>query len=399
MKKKGQIIVLICSIIFQSVVCTGCWSSKEVESLAVVTLVGFDLLNENGKDVWRVSALIFNPQSGGKGVNQSGASEAKELLLVGKAETIQGAVLDFTASTSRSPYYDHSVGIVIGANAAKERIHDIIESVIRYPQTRPKELVIVTKGEALQVLQNGSSIGGLLSKELKDLAQNKASASGYSAKVVLSDFTALLESKDRDPVATEVKSIPSDLEESKQENLMEGLAVFRADKLVGWLNKEETMGYILLTQKISLGQIPISVEKDGKIFAYLMGTSKSKIKAVVSGDKISYQVKIKTMGAINDSYGIELNTENISSLESIIGERIRELVMQAVEKSMALDSDFIGFSEKLHRSNLLTWQTLGTDWREAFINSDVEVEVDAKVLKTGKIGKKLEFKKKSSPEP
>lgn len=128
-------------------------------------------------------------------------------------------------------------------------------------------------------------------------------------------ITAWLESPDRDAVATLVKVNPTDLPGSDRQNLMEGLAVFRADKLVGWLNKEETRGYLLIAQKISRGQMSIAVKKDDKLFSYFLGSSKSKIKSLVTGDKISYCVTIKALGEIDDNAGIELSAEDIKEVE------------------------------------------------------------------------------------
>lgn len=269
---------------------------------------------------------------------------------------------------------------------------DITENIMRFWQTRPKNLIIVTKGKALQVLETGAAVDTLLSTELKDLAEYKAAATGYSYGVILSDFTAWLESSDRDAVATLVKIVPPDLPGSDRQNLMEGLAIFRADKLVGWLNKEETRGYLLIAQKISKGQMSIPVKKDDKLLSYFMGSSKSKIESIVTGDKISYRVTIKALGEVAENAGIELGADDIKEVESAINDQLRELAMLAVDKSKEYDSDFLGFSEKLHRTNLSTWNKLGPDWRDSFREADVEIVVNAKVLRTGKIGKKLHIK-------
>ncbi|WP_415534927.1 Ger(x)C family spore germination C-terminal domain-containing protein [Dehalobacter sp. 4CP] len=60
--------------------------------------------------------------------------------------------------------------------------------------------------------------------------------------------------------------------------------------------------------------------------------------------------------------------------------------MQAVEKAKEYNSDFLGFTEKLHRTNLSAWQTLGPDWRKAFCTAEVEIVVDAKIVQTRMIG-------------
>lgn len=49
----------------------------------------------------------------------------------------------------------------------------ITENIMRFWQTRPKTIMIVTKGNALQMLEAGATVDNLLSNELKDLADSK----------------------------------------------------------------------------------------------------------------------------------------------------------------------------------------------------------------------------------
>ncbi|AET66378.1 germination protein, Ger(X)C family [Desulfosporosinus orientis DSM 765] len=382
---------LVILILLQSVLLTGCWDSKEVEKLAVVTIVGIDYARKNGRDMWTVSARTMSPKPKGKGEEQSAGTVDQDILMVGKGLTQQEAILDYSAHTSRTPFYGHISAYLIGEEAAREKMSDIIENVMRFWQTRPKHLIVITKGEALQVLEAGAAVEKTLFTEIKDLAEYKAEATGYSYGTIMSEFTAWLLSPDKDAVATLVSVVPSNLPGSDKQNLMQGLAVFRLDKLVGWLNREETRGYLLIAQKISRGQMSIPVEKDGKLFSYFLGSSTSKIEPLITGDNISYHVTIEAKGEIDDNAGIELGAEDIKGVEAAISNKLQDLAMMAVGKAKKLDSDFLGFSAQLHRHDPTTWESFGPDWRKSFRNAGVEIMVDAKVLRTGKIGKKLDI--------
>ncbi|WP_368292915.1 Ger(x)C family spore germination protein [Dehalobacter sp. TBBPA1] len=385
MKKNYRILGLFILIILQSAISTGCWSSKEVESLAVVTLMGVDYTNENGSDMWTISATILNPLGQDKEGGQSSGKGNQETLLVGTGRTINETISAFSAHSSRTPFYGHISAYIIGEKAAMEKMCEFTEAAIRYWGNRPRLLILVTKGKALEVLQAGPAVDKLLSKELKELGMNKASATGYSYGVTLTDFADWLKSPDRDPVATLVNVVPPEVPGLSQQNLMEGLAVFQGGRLIGWLNKDEAMGYLLITQNIN-GHIPLTFMKDDKLFSYYISTAKSKVLSVVTGDKISYHVQIKVMGGIAENSGLRLNVEDIKVLENVIEDRLRDLSMQAVDKAKKYDSDFLGFTEKLHRTNLSAWQTLGPDWRKAFRTAEVEIVVDAKIVQTGMMG-------------
>ncbi|AHF11291.1 MULTISPECIES: Ger(x)C family spore germination C-terminal domain-containing protein [Dehalobacter] len=74
------------------------------------------------------------------------------------------------------------------------------------------------------------------------------------------------------------------------------------------------------------------------------------------------------------------------SAHNIIEDRLRDLSTQAVDKAKEYNSDFLGFTEKLHHTNLSAWQTLGSDWRKAFLTAEVEIVVDAMIVQTGMMG-------------
>jgi spore germination protein KC len=390
-KRRLCVLLLLFSMLILSTFSSGCWSSKEVENMAIVTSMGFDLVSENGEDKWQLTQKMLSPV-GKKGSEQSPQKGGSEKLLVGKGATQQEAIIESVAHISRWPFWGHLSITVIGERAARQGIQPFADLAARYWETRPRMFVTVARGEALKVLEVEPEVEATLSKEIRTLAEQKVQSTGTSYGVILSDFLAWLTSPDRDAVAAQIKVIPPQEGGKGKSVLIEGLGVFRDDKLVGWLNKEETTGYLLIAQKITKGKTAIPVKVGEKVITYFVGISKSKIEPMVTGDKLSFRVTIKTQGEVAESNGIELSSEDIEKVEKSAGETIRGLAEKTIEKAKEYKSDFLGFTEKLHRSNLEEYQKLGEHWREAFSEADVEVVVDAKIIRSGKIGKKLKIK-------
>ena len=118
-------------------------------------------------------------------------------------------------------------------------------------------------------------------------------------------------------------SASSEESNSTQENLVEGIGVFRDDKLVGYLNREETEGCLLISRQITKGEMAIAVEHDNQLFTYFLFKSKSKIKPLVNNGRISYQVIIQTAGGVNDQPGFTLGVKEIRELETAVGEQLK----------------------------------------------------------------------------
>ncbi|NLO98420.1 MAG: Ger(x)C family spore germination protein [Peptococcaceae bacterium] len=421
MKNKNRILalcIILSLILYSLVLCSGCWSSKEVENLALVTLVGIDLRKENGREIWKASALVLFPQRAQGEGGQSGQLSA-EKYFEGEGPTPQTAILAYSKRMSRTPFYGYISGYIIGENVARENLIHCVESVARYWQTRPRNIYFLARGQACDVLKAGGALDRL-SNELIEFSDYRAAATGQSVGVYRYQLEEWLTSNDRDAVLGVIQPVPvpeaennsggsqggaqsgggqsgssmGGNENTPMKNVIEGIAVFRDDKLVGFLNREETEGFLLISREITRGQMAIAVEKDNQMFTYFLSESKSKIKPIVNNGQISYQVTIQTKGGVNDQPGFTLGIKEIHELEEAVNERLKAKALAAIEKAKEYDSDFLGFAEALHRKKPKVWKTFGpSNWREAFTKADIEVIVKSKIVNTGTIGDKLEIQR------
>lgn len=392
--KRRFAFVSFLSLLLLTLLATGCWSSREVQDLAIITSVGIDRISEDGLGQWQVSArMIQSATTGGGGGQPSGSSQ--EVLMKGTGITIEDAVRDIAKRLPRHPFYAHVSTAIVGERAAREKTEDIIEVLTRFVEMRYRVNLLVASGDAFSILQTQPEMAKTNSKETKSMAEDTAKSAGLSDSVNLSEFVQWLLSPDRDAVLPEIKTIqPPEKGEASvsKTQIVEGLGVFRGTKLVGWLNRQETLGYLFLTQKLSTAEIRLPVKKGDRLFTYFIAKTKSRIKPQLTGDNLSYLIQIETEGSIIDSDGLDLTAETIPEVEDDCAGSIRELALQTISQAKEYNSDFLGCSEKLHRSEPAVWQEIAPHWRESFRAADIEVTVTAKVDNTGKIGKKMELK-------
>lgn len=209
------------------------------------------------------------------------------------------------------------------------------------------------------------------------------------------EFIECLLSQDRDAYLPKISVVyPDKTEKTVKKTIgVEGFGVFRGPKLVGWLNKEQATGFLFLGQKeITDSSIIIPVQDEENRFTYTVIASKSDIKPKLEDGKLSFTVTLKIKGTIGETGGIDLTPINLAKEEEVITETIHEMCMNTIMKAKELDSEFLGFMQKLHRVNPDAWQEVKEYWREAFQEAEIEVVVQSKVLNTGRITKKLEFK-------
>ena len=389
-------------VIVLQVFCTGCWDHRDINDLAISTVLGFDKITaENGVDQWQVSAFVMQAgKAGGKtGLSASSQEGRPEIVWRGKGLTISEAILDFIKRSPRIPFFADAYSVIIGERAAKEDLLAIIDYLNRLREQRPGAFVMIAKGNACELFEAEPEAAISVSRDLKDLAENATDVKGIARGVKLMDFTEDLLSTDRDPVASEVRLFHTkekrgdELAGPPKAILVEGLAIFKDAKLVGWLNKEQTIGYNLLTNKISQGDIIIQVKKEGKWFVFLVEKSKPEIKAKLIADKLNINIEIVAKGRITEDNGIDLAPSEIEAVEYAISEQIGAMVMHTVETVRGYESDCLGFSEALHHYSPKDWKKVKPHWRETFLEANVEVKVSAKVENTGRLGQRLEMNK------
>lgn len=391
--KIGMLVILL------QVLCIGCWDLRDINKLAVITVFGFDKITaEDGIDKFQISLLVMQA---GRAVGASGGEkEAKaEIVWTGEGLTISEAILDIMERSPKTPFFANAYSVIIGQRAAEEELLVIVDYLNRLREQRPGAYVMITKGNAYPLFEAEPEVSITAARELQGLIQNVEDLKGIAKGVRLIEFTEDLLSVDRDPVASEVRLIHT--EEKRGEELagppkavlVEGLAVFKEDRLVGWLNKEETVGYNLLTTKITKGDIVLRVKKEGKWFVYLVEKSKPKIKARLIEDKLKIEVMIEVKGRITEDNGVNLEPSDIEGVEEAVSEQIGQMVMHTIETVRDYEADCLGFSERLHRYNLKDWKKVEGHWREMFLEANVELRVNAIVENTGRLGQKLEMNK------
>ena len=371
-----------------------------MNNLAIITVLGFDkITDEDGADKWQVSAFVMPAGEGGSGGGSSGGATKQEIVWRGKGLTLSEAILDFTKRSPRDPFFADTYSVIIGERAAKEDLLAIIDYLNRLREQRPGSFVLIAKGNASLLFEAQPEASISVSRDLKELAQNTARSTGIAQGVRLLNFTTNLLSTDRDPVASQVRLIAP--QEKRGEKLagppkallIEGLGVFKDAKLVGWLDKEETIGYNLITTEIAEGDIIIRAKREGKSFAFLVQKSKPKLTATLINNKLNIKLVVEVKGNLAEDNGVDLAPGEIDQVERTISEQIGQMVMHTIETVQGYESDCLGFSEELHRYSPKDWKKIKSHWRETFLEANVNVQVNATLANTGRLGQRLELRK------
>lgn len=385
----------------------GCWNRREIESIGFVLAAGIDEAPQQGKI--QVTVQIAKPFAIGGGEAVRGAADEKPFWTVSSTGyTVFEAVRNLLSQSPRRPFWAHNRFILIGEGLARKGIRDALDLFCRDGESRLRVWMVVVKGaKASDLLQAEFELERMPSEGGMGLLQGARQGLSTIGEGMLNDFLQRLEGEGIDPIATRAEIVPRPQEfdirgELKRETIggsarLTGAAVFKDDRLVGWLNKPETRGFNWVMGKVRSGIIVIeNPREEGKFIGLEILGARGGFKPEVRNGKVTVAVKIEADANVGDVQGfIDLlrMPEAWSSMERRMATVIENEVLAAVAKAQELGSDIFGFGAELNRRYPKKWADEFRDrWDEEFRKIDVKVEVKAKLRRTGLTVKSSEIR-------
>lgn len=375
--RQGFIIVLCFVLILNTV---GCWNRRELNTLAIVMGLGIDKAQEPGE--MQLTAQIVKPGEL-KSKGDTSPSGKAYWNIQNSGDTLFNTLRGFTHEANRKLYFPHIQVLIFGRDLAAEGVQEQIDFFARDQETRLDIWVLVSEDKASEVLDIPSELEKIPAMNISKLVEAQP-ATSQTCMVKLDQFISHLMNKTTSSFAPLIKVSGEGQEKSV---LIEGTAVFKRDKLIGELNKTETRGLLWIIDEVKSGIIDVDrSEEDSKVSLEIL-RSKTKITPEIIDNKIYITIAIKEEGTIGSQYYPEdLTTpEKIKTLEEKQSAVIQEEVEMAITKVKELNSDIFGFGDAVHQRYRDEWKELEANWDEIFPDIEVEVTVESKLRRSGRI--------------
>lgn len=407
MRKKTLLLLLIISLSFAS----GCWDYTEYEKLAPVFGIAVDFDKKTGETTVAQQYLI--PKGGGKGPEGGGASSTKTgLVYSATAKSLYEAITKLQQVVVERIFYGYLNVYVVGEETAKYNLKDQIELIDRTPAIRDIAYFIVTPGKAEKVLSTvDENIASTSSQQIVSLLNN-AKSTGAAFPVTIHDATEVLAIEGWELtvpciISTAQDSTKSEVGTEDGIHLDEkykggfraaGMAAFKGDKLVGWLNPKETIGLGWITGK-PLTVYKVSTQPEGTdvaqilYFRILKSGGKIKVK-LVNNEPVIY-VNVSASADLRKYFSQSgsdyIDPKEIKKVETLLADSIRSDIQAALTKGQnELQSDIFGFGFAFFRKYPRLWKSdYAKIWPEIYPDIPVEVTVKTKILNTGTNIRKL----------
>jgi spore germination protein KC len=349
---------------------SGCGSMNDVERTAVGAGLGVELDNEDNIIFY---AQFYRPVN----VQETGANEAQSEVFAGRGKTPSQACRNITLVMPHLPLWSHADIVVLGEKLARTDLYYMADFLIRNRNVRKNTYVVVAAkvsphdiftGECPFALCSSRGIIYILQAQEKEL--------GIYVLVPSSEFVTKLLSYGIDPVVPQVTTVKKD---GKSILTVDGMAVFRQNRMVGVLNELECRGYRWLSPTSKKGG-PIVLNAPwpdvDHISLNVSGFSSRTRPRMVNGELLM-DVKVDVTVNLIDVGGVVNVLENEDIIEDLAAQEIEKQIRACINKAQQLNSDILGWGQKVQRYEPEAWETLEPLWYDVY--PDIEAQVAVKV--------------------
>lgn len=389
----GKRAIIIITLML-SIFLPGCWSRTEIESLAIIGGLGVDKVEQDGKERFVLSAEIIRPALAG-GTQSGGGGEGKPVYwrVSSVGDTFSDAERNLNLRIPRRVFYGHLKFVLINEKLARHGLGDVFDYLSRNMRIRPRVMVLVTSEKASDELNKFAELETTVARQIEEMQRIATTRSSKALIMDLAKTTDQLVTPGLDPLIARLSSIQSPPTVPGGDPIevfrMTGGGAFQVDKFVGWLDDDETRGYLLGTGRAKSGPFSLKLYPHAtRDVAIMMTRATSKLKVETGDEEITANIEITAEGDLSEFHRSEeiATKEGIELLEKKFGEAIEKDVMKAVKKSQKLKSDIFGFGAAIHRSNPKEWKKIEKQWYDVLPKLKVKLKVDASIRRTGMIG-------------
>lgn len=373
----------------------GCWDRVEIDQRGFVVGVAIDKpkQDEDGDgikphDRYRVTYQIVIPS----GIRESNAKKGAGRTyfnITTQERSLSAVAAKMSQETSRQPFMEHLKTIIVSSDMATHNggLSDLFDYFLRDKYMRRSAHVIISGGEAKQLLEIEVPNEPLPALYLSEFERNRRSSSYISPQIRIGDVHEKL-------LRFETFLIPLVTYKNKQAATFDSVAVIdgRTNRMAGAMEEEDAQSLNFLRGTIEGGALEFKLGGEAATFQIENGTSDI---ALVGNDPENpeFRIRIHVIGALNESSAI-LDYTKASTLDeaqvaiaAVIDDRC-ENTIRKLQRGMKKDA--IGLGTFLYHNHYRFWKKVHEEWdngRNAFSHATIRVQSDVFIRRSGNIVK------------
>lgn len=369
MKAARSFLVLLLSI--NMIFLSGCWNYRDLESLSIVAGIALD----KGKEGYKYHATFE--------LLDAAQDKANAKLLEAEGDTLFDCARNAILKSKKKLFFSHSRVVVISNQLASEGVTPLLDFLIRDNEPRTNlDLIISKEKTAGEILQQEPVTDHLVSIEIAEQLQKNLNSLGEAPTVNLYQAINILSDNSSSLILPTIK-VSHDKTKSTE---LDGCGIFKKDKLIGYLNPDETKYVLFINNKIKGGLLQTSPGNDNNFITVEISNNKTKVQMEVKDKDVSAQIEIQMAGSLgtNETSKDYTTLTGIEEAQKSAEREISYGVNQVIKKvQKEYGSDIFGFGSKIHQDHPRDWEKLKDNWEETFRKLKYTITTEVTLENTG----------------
>lgn len=367
-----------------------------MNDLAIAMGMGIDKTEQG----YKVTVQVVNPSE--IALKQASTMRSPVSVHSETGETLFEAIRKITKVSPRKLYFAHLRILVVSEEVARGGLGKVLDFISREPEFRTDFYLTVAKYQpARDVLKTLTIIEKIPANKLYLSLETSEKTWAPTVTMQLDELITNILSDGINPVITGIEVIGDKSLGKTRENVetveptrlkYTSVAVFKKDKLVGWLNEEESKGYNYIMGNVRSTVGHVKCPQGGYVLMEVIRT-KSDMKASVAGDRPKIKVHLtveENVAEANCNIDL-LNPDTIGHLQAKAEKVIKSFMEQAIRKTQTeYQTDIFGFGEAVRRENPDAWNKLRNNWSAVFAELPVDIQVEVKIRRVGTTNQSLQ---------
>lgn len=372
-------IFLILIVLFLS----GC-NYRELDKIAITVGCGLEKVD----DGYKITVQIADTQKQGNSNSSTSPVRFKNYTYTDR--TIHEAARGILTKLPKKAYTKHMQILVIDEKIANNGINEIIDFWFREVELRNDFYVFVSKDSTpIEVLGVLTQIYPINSVGIRNLIENNFKYLGGTVLTTFDDLTSSYISKTKEIILPTIVVLGKDgnkkdnLESSIPESLisLNETAYFRDNKLVGYLDKKQTIYYNLVKNALKTSIISYECDKD-KFVTFEIIENKTDIDIVKNKPEVNIKVQAKgNLTSIMCEYDISKN-DGIKMIEKEGSLEIKKQIDSLFKLSKDNKTDIFSIRDIYYKHNNKYYKNI-SNYNDFFDNLKVNVDVKLNIFEKG----------------
>jgi len=295
-------------------------------------------------------------------------------------DTFFEAVRKAIAKEGRRIYWSHAKVAIISEELAREDILKYLDFLFRDAEAREDSWLLISREKtAGAILQSKGMLNPMISYQIDDTMRAQKSVSRFP-------FIELYEFFDRifyKQVSAILPAVQLVEQHSVKTPVIGGTAIFKGEKLIGFLNEEDTKAVLWLRDEVEGGLVIIKNAAGTKDNVTLeIFKSKSKLTPIMKEGVLEMKVEIELdvgIGEIMGATDFIINSGKqklIKAAETQIKEKINKTYTLVRDK---YNADIFGFGRRVEMKMPGVWNQIKDEWDDYFAELEIDVTVNMKI--------------------